>query len=106
MDLTGVLTITFVAAVLGWMLYNKLAAGRAVGKSAEKLREEIPELGSADRALVYCYSKLDITRNMELAQAMGIRATPTTLILDGGEIRKVLVGVKPPELLKQALETA
>jgi len=129
MDLTGVITIGFVAVVLGWMLYNKLAAGRAVGKSAEKLQEEIPELGSTDRALVYCYSpncppcrnmtphidklaeetgkvfKLDITRNMELAQAIGIRATPTTLILDGGEIRKVLVGVKPPKLLKQELET-
>ncbi len=129
MDLTGVITIGFVAAVLGWMIYSQLAAGKAIGKSAQKLREKIPELESTEKALVYCYSpncppcrnmtphiddlaketgkvfKLDITRNMELAQAMGIRATPTTLVLDGGEVRKVLVGVKPRKLLEEALAT-
>ncbi len=130
MDLTGVLSIGFVALVLGWMFYNKLAAGKTAGKSAEQLREQIPGLETADRALVYCYSpscppcrnmtphidrlaeetgkvfKLDITRNMELARSIGIRATPTTLVVAGGEIRKVLVGVKNPQLLREALESA
>lgn len=128
MDLTGMITIGFIAVVLGWMIYNQLASGRAVGKSARKLKEQIPGLDTTDRALVYCYSpncppcrnmtphidklaeetgkvfKLDITRNMELAREIGIRATPTTLIVAGGEVRKVLVGVKNPGLLKEMLE--
>jgi len=128
MDMTGVLTIGLVLVVLGWMIWNQRASGRMVGKSADRLRQEIPALEESDRALVYCFSpncppcrnmmphidqlaeetgrvfKLDITSHMDLAREIGIRATPTLLLVVEGEIRKVLVGAKPPAQLRDLLQ--
>jgi thioredoxin-like negative regulator of GroEL len=111
------------------MIYNQLASRRAVGKSAGKLAERIPGLDRTDKALIYCYSpncppcrnmmphieklaeetgkvfKLDISHNMELAHEIGIRATPTTLVVARGEFRMVLVGMKIRGLLKEMLES-
>lgn len=128
MDLTAVLTVGFVVAVLGLMLYSKLAAGKAVGKSVQVLQERIPELEHTDPCLVYCYSpgcgpcrnmtphidelakqtgkvfKFDVSSHMDLAREIGIRATPTTLVVSGGEIRQVMIGARQPAQLLEALE--
>ena len=130
MDLTAVITLAFVAAVLGLMLYGRLSAGKAVGRPVKSLLKEIPGLEHADPCLIYCYSpgcppcrsmtphidklagetgkvfKLDVSSHMELAREIGIRATPTTLVVSGGQIRKVIIGVKSPAQLLEALENA
>ncbi len=128
MDMTAIFTIVFVLAVLGWIFYLKHAAKAAVGRSVTLLRERIPELEEPGPLLVYCYSpncrpcrsltpvmerlaaetgrvfKFDVSQEMETAQKIGIRATPTILVVAAGEVREVLVGSQPPTRLRQLLE--
>jgi|AMFO01.1.fsa_nt_gi Thioredoxin domain-containing protein len=129
MDMTGMLTIAFVAAVLGWILYLRYAANAAVGRSVELLREQIPQLEGTGPMLVYCYRpncgpcrsmtpvmealahetgqvfKFDVSRDLETAQKIGIRATPTILVVAAGEVREVLIGAQSPGRLKRLLES-
>ena len=129
MDLTAIVTIGFVLALLGWFLYMGHAARAAVGRSVSLLRQQIPELEDKEGPmLVYCYSprcgpcrrmtpamdrladetgrvfKFDVSRNLELAQEIGIRATPTILLVTTGEVRQVLIGSQSPAKLRQLLE--
>ncbi len=130
MDTTGMVTIGFVAGVLGWMGYLNYAARAAVGRSVRYLRERIPGLDGREPALVYCFSprcgpcrsmtpvveqlqqetgrvfKFDVSQDPELAVKMGIRATPTILVIAAGEVREVLVGAQSAARLRQLLEAA
>ncbi len=47
--------------------------------------------------------KIDVTENFEIARAIGIRATPTTVIIEGGTIRTFLVGARSETALREAL---
>ncbi len=47
--------------------------------------------------------KVDITEEFNLARSVGIHVTPTTVIIEGGEIRDVLVGARSEEALREAL---
>ena len=129
MDLTAILTVGFVVALLGWFLYMGHAAKAAVGRSVSFLRQQIPELDGDGPMLVYCYSprcgpcrnmtpvmdqlaretgrvfKFDVSQNMELAQEIGIRATPTILLVAAGKVRQVLIGAQSPAKLRQLLES-
>lgn len=130
MDMTAVISIGFVVALLAWFFYMHHAAKAAIGRSVSLLREQIPELDGEGPMLVYCYSprcgpcrnmtpvmeelaretgrvfKFDVTRDMETAQEIGIRATPTTLLIVAGEVREVLVGFQSPAKLKRLLSEA
>jgi len=48
--------------------------------------------------------KLDISQHTEIAKIIGIRGTPTTLLIKDGIICQVLLGVKKPDALNKLLE--
>jgi thioredoxin 1 len=112
-----------------YLLYLQLATRSAEGRPASDLAQVLPELaGSQQPALVYCYSprcgpcrgmntevealqrerprifKLDISQHLELAQEIGIRATPTVLVVKGGQIERCVIGVKPRAYLQSLLD--
>ena len=123
------LTLAFVAAILGWMLYLRYTAKAAVGRSVAVLRERIPQLEGEGPMLVYCYRpncgpcrsmkpvmealaretgqvfEFDVSRDQETAQKIGIRATPTILVVAAGEVQEVLIGAQSPDRLKRLLES-
>lgn len=46
---------------------------------------------------------IDITKDFEIARAVGVQLTPTVVIIEGGEVRDFLVGVRTEEMLREAL---
>ncbi|MET0025214.1 MAG: thioredoxin family protein [Sedimenticola sp.] len=50
----------------------------------------VTEMGESDDNVI----SIDITRDMELARAYRVRATPTVVVVESGTITKVLVGQK------------
>jgi thioredoxin-like negative regulator of GroEL len=46
---------------------------------------------------------VDISRDMETAKIFGIKATPTTMIVENGTISQVLLGVKQKDVLRKYL---
>jgi thioredoxin-like negative regulator of GroEL len=47
--------------------------------------------------------EFDITQDFELARAVGVKITPTVVIIEGGEIRDFLEGARTEEMLREAL---
>ncbi len=47
--------------------------------------------------------EIDITRDFELARAVGVHTTPTIVIFEGGEIRDFIEGARTEEMLREAL---
>jgi len=117
MSWAGYLVLAFVALSLGYMLWSGLSVRTVRGQSVEPLESALPGLAEhRDRAVIYCYSehcgpcrkmapdierlaaahpnlfKLDVTRQHREARAMGIRATPTTLLVENGKVHKALLG--------------
>lgn len=116
------LIYTVLGLTLTWALYlayMHVATRAAEGRSAAPLVEHIPALGATDgRALVYCFSpqcgpcrpmsrdveslaatgapvfKLDISEHPDLCRDLGIRATPTLILIEGGAIARMTIGVK------------
>jgi thioredoxin 1 len=43
---------------------------------------------------------VDISKDMQKAKVFGIKATPTTMIVENGIISQVFIGAKPKEILK------
>ena len=46
---------------------------------------------------------IDISKDMQTARLFGIKATPTTILLENGTVKQVLLGVKQKEDLKAYL---
>ena len=46
---------------------------------------------------------IDISKDMQTARLFGIKATPTTILLENGMVKQVLLGVKQKEDLKAYL---
>lgn len=59
----------------------------------------IKELQSKNRNVF----DVDISRDMQTARVFGIKATPTTILMENGAVREVLLGVKQKEDLKAYL---
>lgn len=47
--------------------------------------------------------KIDVTEDFEIARAIGVQVTPTTVIIEGGAIRTFLVGARSESALREAL---
>jgi thioredoxin 1 len=117
MSWAGYLVIAFVALALAYMLWSGLSMRTVRGQSVEALFPALPGLAERQgRAVIYCYSehcgpcrkmapdidrlatdhpnlfKLDVTRHHREARALGIRATPTTLLVENGTVLKALLG--------------
>jgi thioredoxin 1 len=110
-----VLALTALLAVP--VLWTALAARGARGKAVDPLADALPGLDAHKaRAVVYCFSqhcgpcrkmspqidrlrqrhpnvfKLDILQHPRAAQALGVHATPTTLLVEDGKVLKALLG--------------
>ncbi len=117
MSWAGYLVLTFVALSLGYMLWSGLSVRTVKGQPVDLLAPVLPGLAEQQaRAVIYCYSehcgpcrkmapaidrlaadhpnlfKLDVTRHHREARAIGIRATPTTLLVEDGRVLKALLG--------------
>jgi len=114
-----------------YVLYMQVATRAAEGRSAAPLYAVFPDLeGHTGRALVYCFSpscgpcrpmsrevdvlldrgapiyKLDIHAHPDLSRDLGIRATPTLVVVDEGRIGRMVLGVKTARFMQNLLEPA
>ena len=127
-DATPFIVFGIIALVFGIQLYIRHKAMQAKGQSVSVLHSLFPDFPSEKRALVFCHSPgcapckamlpqisglaqshphvytLDISQHLDLAKEIGIRATPTILLIEGGAVSQVLIGQKKPELLQDFLE--
>ncbi|MCP5430530.1 MAG: thioredoxin family protein [Chromatiaceae bacterium] len=79
------------------------------------------------RALVYCFSprcgpcrpmsrdvdtlaasgapvfKLDVTEHPEVSRELGIRATPTLIVIESGTVARMVLGVKTASYMRQLM---
>ena len=128
MDATPVIVSGIIVLVFGAQFYIRHKAMRARGQSVSILHRVFPDLPPVERALVFCHSPgcspckamlpqitdlarshphvytLDISQHLDLAKEIGIRATPTTLLIQDGAVSQVLVGQKKSGLLRDFLE--
>lgn len=116
MSWVGYLFLALSALLVGQALWVKIASGAMRGKRVAELAVVFPGLAAQGRAAVYCYSahcgpcrritpaiaelerlhpnlyRLDIGTHPGLARRLGVRATPTTLLVEDGRVLKVIVG--------------
>ncbi len=113
-----------------YVLYIQVATRAVEGRSADLLYDTFPALKVMQgRALVYCFSpqcrpcgpmsaevdslakdgaavfKLDVTEHPALARELGIRATPTLILIEGGSVDRMLLGVKTARYMRQLITT-
>lgn len=67
---------------------------RLLAPTLERLQKKNPGLVIA---------KVNIDENPAMAQAFGVRAVPTLVLMQDGAVESTLVGVQPLERLQQAL---
>lgn len=130
MDMTPFIVLSLVAVAIGLQLFLRHKALRSKGQSATLLKSALPDLNMQETSLVYCFSptcgpckamlpaidelatdhpnvhKLDITRHTELARDIGIRATPTTLLIEDGKISDIMLGTKNLKHLRKLMGPA
>ena len=117
MSWAGYLVLAFVAFALGYMLWSGLSVRSVKDQPVDVLEPALSGLAEQRaRAVIYCYSehcgpcrkmapdidrlsadhpnmfKLDVTRHPREARTIGIRATPTTLLVEDGKVLKALLG--------------
>ena len=108
--------------------YMHLATRAAEGRTAEPLIRLCPGLAEhPGRALVYCYSpqcgpcrpmsrevdtlvdagapiyKLDVSEQPELAREIGIRATPTLVLVQQRTVSRLVLGAKRADFMRRLL---
>ena len=112
---------------LAYVAYMTVATRAAEGRSARPLYAVFPAIATAGRSLVYCYSpqcgpckpmlrevdslidtgepvfKLDITEHPETSRELGIRATPTLILIENGSIARMILGVKMADFMRKLL---
>lgn len=123
------IVIGLTATWAAYLAYMQLATRAVEGRRADPLLETIPELKQIDRrALVYCYSPqcgpcrfmspvvkslqqedrpiftLNVAEHPDLAREIGVRASPTVLVVHHGRIERSLLGSRDRDRLLQLLE--
>ena len=121
-----------IALILGWAvyaLYVQIASRKMKGQSAEALTGLFPELRQDDLPrLVFCFASscapcnamkpdveqlgretgrvfsLDLTERPDIARQLGIRAVPTTLVVQDRIIRDSLPGRRSKQQLQKLLQ--
>lgn len=111
-----------------YLAYLRWSAGAARGLDVRTLQSATPELNALPpRALLYCYSrncgpckkmtplvdelrdagapivKIELSRHMDLARELGIRAAPTLLLVSNGRVEEVMLGFQSPERVRGLL---
>ena len=128
------LVYAILGLTLTWLLYigyMYVATRAAEGRSAEPLFETFPQLrGHTGKALVYCFSpqcgpcgpmskdvdaliaegapifKLDIAEQTEISRELGIRATPTLILIETGTISRMLLGAKNAHFMHKLISAS
>ena len=116
-----------------WLLYlgyMYIATRSVEGRSIESLFTLFPQLQDLPgKALIYCYSpqcgpcrpmseavdsmisagapvfKLDITEQAMLSRELGIRATPTLILVERSRISRMLLGAKTASFMENLIST-
>jgi thiol-disulfide isomerase/thioredoxin len=121
-----ILAIVVIILMLQFLMI--LAAKKSKGKKLSGLKGKLKGLeNNGSKGLVYFFSPschackaqtpiikelqssnrnifdVDISKDMETARIFGIKATPTTMIVENGTINHVLLGVKQKDVLKSYL---
>jgi thioredoxin 1 len=65
-------------------------------------REQTPVIDALDQEYAGVF-KINVGEDFEIAHAIGVGGTPTTVIIEGGAIRLFLVGVRSESALREAL---
>ncbi len=111
------LMLGLVALVVAYILWTRISSDNMIGKPVELLDSALPGLvAHRAKAVIYCYShhctpcrkmssdivrlqeehpnvfKLDISQHAQETRAIGIRATPTTLLVENGKVSTALLG--------------
>jgi thioredoxin 1 len=129
--MTWLLYVVFglTATWIVYLVYLQLATRSVEGRNAGPLLDFIPELRQLDRkALVYCYSPqcgpcrfmspvvkslqedhfpiftMNVADHFELARELGVRASPTVLVVNHGQIERSLIGSRDRERLLKLLD--
>lgn len=117
MSWAGFLVLTVAAVLVGHLLWVRLGSARIAGRSVAHMARVFPELAAErGRAVIYCFSvncppcrrmtptverlaaqypnlfRLDVQENPQAARSLGVRATPTTLLVEDGVVVKVILG--------------
>ena len=128
------LIYTVLGLTLTWalyLLYMHVATRATEGRSAEALLPHFPALATVSgKALVYCFSprcgpcrpmskdvdalaatgapifKLDIAEHPELSRELGIRATPTLILIEDGTVARMVIGVKTRDYMQRLIAPA
>jgi len=112
----------------GYVLYMLVATRASEGLPAAPLLPVFPQLAQVQgRALVYCFSprcgpcrpmsrdvdtlaasgapvfKLDVTEHPEVSRELGIRATPTLIVIESGTVARMVLGVKTASYMRQLM---
>lgn len=113
-----------------YAVYMHVATRASEGRSAAPLYAPFPALAEVrGKALVYCFSpqcgpcrpmgkevdslaetgapvfKLDINRHRELSRELGIRATPTLIVVKDGVIGRMVLGVKTAKYMSGLIQS-
>jgi thioredoxin 1 len=130
----NLLVYTIIGLTVTWLLYvgyMYVATRSSEGLSAAPLDPLCPELQQTQgKALVYCFSpqcgpcrpmskevdslaeqgapvfKLDIAEHSEVSRALGVRATPTLIVIEEGAVVRMLLGVKTASYMQRLLTPA
>lgn len=111
-----------------YVAYMTLATRAAEGRSARPLFDALPQTTQQARSLVYCFSpqcapcrpmskevdsliaggmpvfKLDISHHPQLSQELGIRATPTLILVEDGTVSRLYLGVRTAGFMRDLLD--
>jgi thiol-disulfide isomerase/thioredoxin len=114
-----------------YAIYMHVATRASEGRPAKPLYALFPVLATLrGKALVYCFSpqcgpcrpmskevdslaatgapvfKLDISEHRELSRDLGIRVTPTLILIEDGVIGRMLLGVKTASYMSTLIDPA
>ena len=134
MALSQLIAGVAIALVIAWLAYLAFvyrSSRAAIGRPVAHLAADLPGLvDAATPALLYFYSdhcppcrqttptidalaaarpgivKVDVTRAPAVAKSLGVKVTPTLLVVRDGHVAKVLVGAKSRTAIEQALDSA
>lgn len=123
--------IALVAAWLVYLVFVHRASRASVGRSVARLAAKFPGIDDPRTpALLYFYSedcppcrqatpvvdalaaerpsifKVDVTQAPALASDLGVRVTPTLMVVRDGRVARVLLGAKSRAAIERALDAA
>ncbi len=117
MSWTAYVILTLVVLTTAYFLWTVLSVHNIKGHNIDGLNDNLPGLSKhSAKAVIYCYSehcgpcrkitpdidrlqaehpnvfKLDVSQHSAVPRGLGIRATPTCLLVENGKVHKAVLG--------------